>query len=48
MKNKLIIFFVILLQISWFNKTLPKACYDQRAKDEGLKKWVSEREKSYK
>ena len=24
MKNKLIIFFVILLQISWFNKTLPK------------------------
>ena len=30
------------------NKTLPKACYDQRAKDEGLKKWVSEREKSYK
>ena len=29
-------------------KSLPKACYDQKAKDEGLKKWVNEREKSYK
>ena len=29
-------------------KTLPKATYDSKAKQESLKKWVSEREKSYK
>ena len=29
-------------------KSLPKACYDEKAREEGLKKWVNERENSYK
>ena len=29
-------------------KTLPKSIYDEKAKNEGLKKWVDEQEKSYK
>ena len=30
------------------NRTLPKACYDDKARVEGLKKWVKQNEKSYK
>ena len=30
------------------NRTLPKACYDEKARVEGLKKWVKQNEKSYK
>ena len=29
-------------------KSLPKATYDEKAKREDLKKWVNERENSYK
>ena len=29
-------------------RALPKACYDEKAKKEDLKKWVNERENSYK
>ena len=29
-------------------KTLPKSIYDEKTKNEGLKKWVDEQEKSYK
>ena len=30
------------------NRTLPKACYDEKARKKGLKKWVDGQEKSYK
>ena len=30
------------------NRTLPKACYDEKAREEGLKKWVDGQGKSYK
>ena len=30
------------------NKTLPRACFDEKAREEDLKKWVNGREKSYK
>lgn len=29
-------------------RSLPRECYDQKARDKGLKKWVNERENSYK
>jgi len=29
-------------------RSLPKATYDEQAKKDGLKKWVNERENSYK
>ena len=29
-------------------KFLPKATYDEKAREEGLKKWVKQRENSYK
>ena len=29
-------------------RTLPKECYDQKARDKGLKKWVNQSENSYK
>ena len=29
-------------------RSLPRECYDQNARDKGIKKWVNERENSYK
>ncbi len=51
-----IVYKIFRHKVSWcerykeyrIKKSLPKECYDEMAKREGLKKWVNERENSYK